>query len=68
MQNFINRSKYRMCISSIQQLDEDSIEFFLSTQTRSGSKASQSKFLQDLSFVLSTDLTKQMQTSYNMLR
>jgi len=57
-----------MCISSIQQLDEDSIEFSLLTQTRSGSKASQSKFLQDLSFVLSIDLTKQMQTSYNMLR
>ena len=45
MQNFINRSKYRMCISSIQQLDEDSIEFFLLTWTRSSSKASQSKFL-----------------------
>jgi len=35
-----------MYISSIQQLNKDSIEFFLSTQTRSSSKALQSKFLQ----------------------
>jgi len=34
-----------MCISSVQQLNEDSIEFFLSTQTRSNSKISQSKSL-----------------------
>jgi len=34
-----------MCISSVQQSNENSIEFFLSTWTRSGSKASQSKFL-----------------------
>ena len=45
MQDFINRSKYRMYISSIQQSNENSIEFFLSTWTRSSSKASQSKFL-----------------------
>jgi len=43
--DFINRSKYRMCISSVQQSNGNSIEFFLSTWTRSGSKASQSKFL-----------------------
>jgi len=43
--DFINRSKYRMCISSVQQSNKDSIEFFLSTQTRSGSKLSQSKVL-----------------------
>jgi len=43
--DFINKSKYRMCISSIQQLDEDSIKFFLSTQTKSGSKLLQSKIL-----------------------
>ena len=30
---FINRSKYRICISSVQQLNENSIKFFLSTQT-----------------------------------
>ena len=43
--DFINRSKYRMYISSIQQSNENSIEFSLSTQTRSSSKVSQSKFL-----------------------
>jgi len=43
--DFINRSKYRMYISSIQQSNEDSIEFSLSTWTRSSSKVSQSKFL-----------------------
>ena len=32
-----------MCISSIQQSNENSIKFSLSTQTRSGSKLSQSK-------------------------
>jgi len=35
-----------MCISSIQQLNRNSIEFFLSTWTRSSSKMSLSKFLQ----------------------
>ena len=35
-----------MCISSVQQLNRNSIEFSLSTQTRSSSKALQSKFLQ----------------------
>ena len=34
-----------MYTSSVQQLNEDSIEFSLSTHTRSSSKASQSKFL-----------------------
>ena len=34
-----------MYISSIQQSNEDSIEFSLSTWTRSSSKVSQSKFL-----------------------
>ena len=34
-----------MYISSVQQLNRNSIEFFLSTQTRSSSKISQSKFL-----------------------
>ena len=43
--NFINRSKYRMCISSIQQSNEDSVEFSLSTWTRSSSKALLFKFL-----------------------
>jgi len=31
IQDFINK---RMCISNIQQLNKNSIEFFLSTQTR----------------------------------
>jgi len=43
VQDFINKSKYRIYISSIQQSNGNSIEFFLSTWTRSGSKASQSK-------------------------
>jgi len=43
---FINRSKHRRYISSIPQLNRNSIEFFLSTQTRSSSKTSQSKSLQ----------------------
>ena len=43
--NLINKSKYRKCISSVWQLNEKSIEFFLSTQTRSSSKVLQSKFL-----------------------
>jgi len=30
---------YSRCISSVQKLNKNSIEFFLSTQTRSGSKA-----------------------------
>ena len=30
---------YSRCISSVQKLNENFIEFFLSTQTRSGSKA-----------------------------
>ena len=34
-----------MGISSVQQLNEDSIKFFLSTWTRSNSKTSQFKFL-----------------------
>jgi len=35
----------KICISSIQQINKNSIEFFLSTRTRSSSKTSQSKFL-----------------------
>ena len=42
---FINRSKHRRCISSVPQLNGNSIEFSLSTQTRSSSKTSQSKSL-----------------------
>ena len=37
---------YSRYISSIQKLNENSIEFSLSTWTRSSSKVSQSKFLQ----------------------
>jgi len=37
---------YNSCISSIQKLNKNFIKFFLLTQTRSGSKTSQSKFLQ----------------------
>ena len=44
---FINRSKHKACISSIPQLNGNSIEFSLSTWTRSRSKVSLSKFLQN---------------------
>jgi len=44
-QEFINKSKYRRYINSIPQSNGNSIEFSLSTQTRSSSKMSQSKFL-----------------------
>ena len=42
---FINRSKHGRCISSIPQLNGNSIEFSLLTQTKSSSKMSQSKSL-----------------------
>ena len=45
MQEFINRSKHKVCISSTLQLNKNSIEFSLSTWTRSRSKASLSKVL-----------------------
>jgi len=44
---FINRSKHRRCISSVPQLNGNSIEFSLSTQTRSVIKSPQAKSLQD---------------------
>ena len=43
---FINRSKHGRCISSIPQLNGNSIEFFLSTQTRRVIKLFQAKSLQ----------------------
>jgi len=45
VQEFINKSKYRRYINSVPQSNGNSIEFSLSTQTRSSSKMSQSKFL-----------------------
>ena len=42
---FINRSKYKAYISSVLQLNRNSIEFSLLTWTRSRSKVSLSKFL-----------------------
>jgi len=45
MQNFINKGKYRMYISNIQQMNGNSIEFSLSTQTRRVIKSSQAKSL-----------------------
>ena len=45
MQKFINRSKHKACISSVPQSNGNSIEFSLSTWTRSSSKASWPKFL-----------------------
>ena len=48
-QDFINKSKHKTCISSVPKSNENSIEFSLSTQTRSSSKISQSKSLHPLS-------------------
>ena len=42
---FINRSKHGRCISSIPQLNRNSIEFSLSTQTRRVIKSPQAKSL-----------------------
>ena len=36
-----------MCINSVQQMNKNSIEFFLSTQTRRAIKSSQAKLLQE---------------------
>ena len=44
-QEFINRSKHRRCISSVPQLNRNSIEFSLSTRTRSVIKSPQAKSL-----------------------
>ena len=44
-QEFINRSKHRRCISSVPQLNGNSIEFSLSTRTRSVIKSPQAKSL-----------------------
>jgi len=46
MQEFINRSKHGRCISSVPQLNGNSIESFLSTQTRRVVKLSWTKSLQ----------------------
>ena len=45
MWEFINRSKHKKYISSVQQSNENSIEFSLSTQTRRVIKSSQAKSL-----------------------
>ena len=42
---FINRSKHKKCISSVLQSNENSIEFFLSTQARRIIKLPQAKLL-----------------------
>ena len=46
--DFINKSKHKTCISSVPKSNKNSIEFSLSTWTRSSSKASQPKFLHRL--------------------
>ena len=46
MQDFVNKGKYRKCISSVQKANENSIEFSLSTQTRRVIKSSWAKSLQ----------------------
>ena len=50
-QEFINRSKHRRCISSILQLNRNSIEFSLLTQTRRVIKSPQAKSLQVIQVV-----------------
>ena len=46
IQEFINRSKHGRCISSVPQLNGNSIEFSLSTQTKRVVKSSWTKSLQ----------------------
>ena len=46
VRDFVNKSKHKIYISSVPKSNENSIEFSLSTWTRSSSKTSQSKFLQ----------------------
>ena len=41
--DFVNKGKYRKCISSVQKANENSIEFSLSTQTRRVIKSSWTK-------------------------
>ena len=43
--DFVNKSKHKIYISSVPKSNENSIEFSLSTWTRSSSKASWPKFL-----------------------
>ena len=53
MWDFVNKGKYRKCISSVQKANENSIKFSLSTQTRKVIKSSRTKSLQmveDLDF------------------
>ena len=52
-QEFINRSKHRRCISSVLQLNRNSIEFSLSTQTRRVIKSPQAKSLHSYKFLVS---------------
>jgi len=42
---------YSSCISSVQEINEDSIEFFLSTQTWRVIKSSQTKLLHGKDYV-----------------
>ena len=46
MWDFVNKSKYKMCISIVQKANKNSIKFSLSTQTRRVIKSSQTKSLQ----------------------
>jgi len=74
MRDFINKDKYRMYINSIQQMNENSIEFSLSTWTRSSSKTSWPKSLQndllhfvDVNFVTIVDNSCQHPISFCIL-
>ena len=62
MQDFVNKSKYRMCTSSIQKANGNSIKFSLSTQTRRVVKSSQTKLLQlsSLRFIFKYRVLKYM--------
>ena len=46
MWDFVNKSKYKMCISIVQKANKNSIEFSLLTQTKRVIKSSQTKSLQ----------------------
>jgi len=54
-QDFVNKSKHKICISSVPKSNENSIKFSLLTWTKSSSKTSWPKFLHDFSLASSSN-------------
>ena len=63
---FINRSKHGRCISSIPQLNGNSIEFSLSTRTRRMIKLPQAKSLQKATFHINYGLFEPLVIFFGM--